>query len=85
VAQLRSQRAFGLEHGERRNMESPSPVRVPDGRMASAATRNRRGREPAQAEQRSGPTDFANQLLTKMHGWVRIHEDGYGRELTNAQ
>ncbi len=51
----------------------------------SAAVHGRRGRVPAEAEQRSGPTQFANQLLTKMHGRIRIHGDGYGRELTNAQ
>jgi len=44
-----------------------------------------RGREPVKAEHRSGPTQFANQLLTKMHGRIRIDGDGYGRELTNAQ
>ena len=28
---------------------------------------------------------LANRLLTKMHGRIRIHGDGYGCELTNAQ
>jgi hypothetical protein len=41
-----------------------SPRRGP----VSAAAHSRRGREAAEAEQRSGPTQFANQLLTKMHG-----------------
>jgi hypothetical protein len=30
-------------------------------------------------------TQFANQLLTKMHGRIRIDVDGYGHELANAQ
>ena len=51
----------------------------------SAVLHSRRGREPTEAERRSGLTQFANQLLTKMHGLVRIAGDGYGRELTNAQ
>jgi hypothetical protein len=44
-----------------------------------------RGREPAEGEQRSGTTQFANQMLTRMHGRIRMTGHGYGRELANAQ
>ena len=53
--------------------------------MLRRSKHSRRGREPAEAERRSGPIQFANQLLTKMHGRLRVHGDGCGRELTNAQ